>query len=534
MATNPNSFQSLVPAPGIMSVASPSGTVVFIGAGPGAADLLTLRAVDRLRRADVIVHDRLVHPQLLATLPPATERICIDRGDLNDPDPGGTTGELLLRLAAEGRFVVRLKGGDPTVFARLTEELAPLRQAGVAVEIVPGVTAAVAAAAAAGMPLTSREAASSVTLITGRSARGKAEPIDLRPWAMLPGTLALYMGVEQIGEWSRQLMAAGRPRNTPVTLVSRCSWPDQQVATTTLDACAAEAGRQGWRSPAVVFVGGTAASAGVGPLTGSLVVVTRPLGQEAEIAALVRAAGGAVLHVPVIRITPPADPGPLAAVASRLGSYDWVVFASANGVRGVLESLRSAGLDGRGFGTARLAAIGPATRRSLEEAGYCCDLVPGDYSSEGLVESFAGLPAGGRFLLVRAERGRDLLRRSLEAAGHHVEEVAAYASVAVNAIDRETTQLLSAAPAPWVTVTSGAIAEAVIRLCSPWIRGWRIASISPVTSAAVRRFGLEPTVEAMEATAAGLVAAIVRQETAQADESAGSVAAIGSSAPLGS
>ena len=230
-----------------MSVASPSGTVVFIGAGPGAADLLTLRAVDRLRRADVIVHDRLVHPQLLATLPLATERICIDRGDLNDPDPGGTTGELLLRLAAEGRFVVRLKGGDPTVFARLTEELAPLRQAGVAVEIVPGVTAAVAAAAAAGMPLTSREAASSVTLITGRSARGKAEPIDLRPWAMLPGTLALYMGVEQIGEWSRQLMAAGRPRNTPVTLVSRCSWPDQQVATTTLDACAAEAGRQGWR-----------------------------------------------------------------------------------------------------------------------------------------------------------------------------------------------------------------------------------------------------------------------------------------------
>ena len=283
---------------------------------------------------------------------------------------------------------MRLKGGDPTVFARLTEELAPLRQAGVAVEIVPGVTAAVAAAAAAGMPLTSREAASSVTLITGRSARGKAEPIDLRPWAMLPGTLALYMGVEQIGEWSRQLMAAGRPRNTPVTLVSRCSWPDQQVATTTLDACAAEAGRQGWRSPAVVFVGGTAASAGVGPLTCSLVVVTRPLGQEAEIAALVRAAGGAVLHVPVIRITPPADPGPLAAVASRLGSYDWVVFASANGVRGVLESLRSAGLDGRGFGTARLAAIGPATRRSLEEAGYCCDLVPGDYSSEGLVESF--------------------------------------------------------------------------------------------------------------------------------------------------
>jgi uroporphyrinogen III methyltransferase / synthase len=506
--------------------------VVFVGAGPGAADLLTLRGLECLRRADVVVHDRLVPGGLLAAIPAGVERIEIDRGDLRDPDPGSTTGKLLVRLAEAGRRVVRLKGGDPTVFARLTEELAPLQKAGVAVEIVPGVTAAVAAAAAAVIPLTSRTAASSLTLITGHEARGKDEPVDFRPLATLPGTLAVYMGIEQLTDWSLELIAAGRPAETPVTLVSRCSWPDQRMASSTLADCAADAKREGWRSPAVLIVGPVAAMPkAAGPLAGCVVISTRPAGQEAELIERIRAAGGQPLAVPAIRIVEPATWAPLDAAVRCLDTYDWIVLASVNGVRGFFDRLWAAGLDGRALGTARLAAIGPATRRYLEEEKFVCDLVPSAYRSEGLVDAFANEPPGGRFLLIRSEGGRDVLTRGLRSRGHHVDEVAAYASVAGDTLEPSLTAMLpgpnteTSANETWITVTSGAIAEATVRLFGERMRGWRIASISPVTSAVLRRFGLEPAAEATEASVEGLVAAIGRQRrhlaSAEAQESSG-------------
>lgn len=494
------------------------GMVSFVGAGPGAADLLTVRGLARLRDADVVVHDRLVPEPLLEEIPAGVERIVVDRGDLDDPDPGGTTGELLVRLAAAGRTVVRLKGGDPTVFARLAEELEPLRRAGVAVEIVPGVTAAFAAAAAAVVPLTSRAEASSLTLVTGHEARGKTEPVDFRPLAALPGTLAVYMGVDQLAAWSRDLIAAGRPAATPVVLVSRCSWPDERQAGSTLGTCAADAARHGWRAPAVMIVGSVTTAASNGPLAGREVIVTRPAGQQAELLARIRAAGGRPIPAPVIRIGPPATWGPLDEAVERLDTYDWIVLASANGVRGLLERLRFAGRDGRALGTARLAAIGPATRATLEAAGYVCDLVPTEFRSEGLVAAFASQPRGGRYLLVRAATGRDLLPRELEACGHSVDEVAAYASEPVTAIEPAVAEQLPG-PGAWITVTSGAIVEAAVRLFGDRLREWRIASISPITSAALRRFGLEPAAEALEATASGLVEAICRAVSRQATDS---------------
>jgi uroporphyrinogen III methyltransferase/synthase len=487
-------------------------TVVFVGAGPGAADLLTRRAVDRLSRAEVVVHDQLVHPEVLALVPASADRICVDRRDGTDIDPGRTTGELLVTLAHAGRHVVRLKGGDPTVFARLAEEIEPVRQAGLAVEIVPGITAALAAAAVAGVPLTSRDAASSLTFVTGHPARGKSEPCDLTDLAAVPGTIVVYMGVEQIASWSQRLMDAGRSGDTPVTLVSRCGWPDQRVASTTLATCAGDADRQGWRSPAVLLVGAAVVAPARGALASQLVIVTRPAGQEGEVAALVRAAGGECLHVPVIRIAPPPDVGPIDAAMHQLGTYDWIVFTSTNGVRGFFDRMRAARLDGRALGTARLASIGPATQRSLEAAGYVCDVTAASFRSEGLADALADQPSGTRFLLVRAARGRDVLRQSLEAAGHVVKEVTAYESVPVEDVDEPTRHVLDAVSSPWLTVTSGAIAEASVRLFAPWIRSWRIASLSPVTSATIRRFGLEPTVEAQEPTSESLVAAIIAHE----------------------
>ncbi len=502
------------------------GTVVFVGAGPGAADLLTIRGLDMLRAAEVVVHDKLVPQPILDLVPATAERFCIDRSERGDPDPGETTGRLLVRLAAAGRRVVRLKGGDPTVFARLAEELAPLRQAGVAYELVPGVTAALAAAAALGIPLTSREAASSLTLVTGHEARGKSQPVDLGSLATLPGTLAVYMGVEQLAAWSQAMMAAGRPADTPVAVVSRCAWPNQRLSASTLGECVTAAHREGWQSPAVLIVGQVAAAAAPrGPLAGCRVIVTRPAGQEVELVAAVRAVGGDPLHLPVIRIVPPSSWAPLDGAIGKLDTYDWIVLASANGVRGFLERLRAAGRDGRCLGTARLAAIGPATRRALEAAGFVCDLVPESYRSEGLVEAFAGLPAGGRFLLVRAASGRELLARELRSGGHAVDEVTAYAVEPIERLDAAGSESLppvSEEGDVWITITSGAIAEAAVRLFGSRLRRWRIASLSPVTTAALRLWGLEPAVEADVATMEGLVSAIGRRQAASggASESA--------------
>jgi uroporphyrinogen III methyltransferase/synthase len=230
---------------------------------------------------------------------------------------------------------------------------------------------------------------------------------------------------------------------------------------------------------------------------------------------LVRAAGGESVAVPVVGIADPPSWQPLDEAIGRADTYDWIVFASGNGVRSFAARLRAASRDARALGTARLAAIGPATHRALDAVGLICDLTPADFRSEGLAAAFAALPPGGRFLLVRADKGRDLLRRELESHGHHVDEVVAYASRPLEAIDPATLAALDAG-VDWVTVTSSSIAESAVRLFGDRMRRWRIASISPITSAALERLGLRATVEAAEATAAGIVAAIGRWEATAA------------------
>jgi len=503
---------------------TPLGRVVFVGAGPGHPDLLTIRASECLRRAEVVVHDALVPWQLLETLAPSVERIPVPRGDSADPDPGETTGRLLADLAGAGRFVVRLKGGDPAVFARLAEEVQPLREAGIPMEIVPGVTAALAAAAAAGVPLTSRSSASSLTILTGHEAGEKEEGIDFRSLAGLSGTLAIYMGVEQADAWSRGLIAAGTPADTPVTVVSRCSWPDQQVAVTSLGDCAADFERHRWLPPAIVIVGNVARAAArtAGdrrPLAGRRILLPRPAGQGDDFISLVGSLGGGCIHLPLIRIEHPPSWEPLDAAIAAADTFDWIMFASANGVRSFAGRLKAAGRDARALGTSRLAAIGPATRAELERAGLACDLTPEQYRSEGLAAALCRSVIGGRFLLVRADRGRDVIRRELEAMGHHVSEVVAYSSRAVDALDAATLDRIDRDGIDWIVVTSSLIAEAAAALLGHRLRHWKIASISPVTSSTLARTGLAATVEAAEATGESLVEAIVQWELAHPADS---------------
>lgn len=516
--------------------------VVFVGAGPGHPDLLTLRAAECLRRADVVVHDVLVPTALLDAVEARAERIPVPRGAA-EGDPGEATGRLLAELATTGRKVVRLKGGDPSVFGRLAEELQPLRDAGIPFEIVPGVTAALAAAAAARVPLTSRAAASSLTILTGHEADEKTASLDFPALAGLPGTLAIYMGVEQVHKWSQSLIAAGKPAGTPVTVISRCSWPDQRIAVTTLGECGAEFERCRWPSPAVVIVGEVAEvspqqALAQAPLAGRRVLSTRPRGQGDELAALITALGGECLHVPVIRIEPPDSWEPLDRTIAASDTFDWIVFASANGVRSFVDRLRSMGRDGRHLGTVRLAAIGSATAEALDAAGLTCDLQPARFQSEGVVEALGTTVNGGRFLLVRADRGRDVMRRELEALGHHVAEVAAYSSRAVETIDADTLAAIDRGGIDWITVTSSFIAESAARLFGDRMRRWRIASISPITTAALVAQGLRPTVEAGQPTAAALAEAIAGWETAvvkaaHASQSSESEQAASSAQPQG-
>lgn len=502
----------------------PGGTIVFIGAGPGHPDLLTVKAAAWLRRADVVVHDALVPAEILAGIDAATELVPVPRGGDHGVDPGEAVGHLLVELAKGGRTVVRLKGGDPSVFARMAEEMQPVRDAGLAFEIVPGVTAALAAAAAAGIPLTSRSAASTATLITGHEADEKRSGIDFAAVTSLPGTLVIYMGVEQVDKWSRELIDAGKPGDTPVTIVSRCSWPDQQIAVTTLAKCAADFDRHRWRAPAVAIIGEVARAAaapavGRGPLTGRRVLIPRAAGQSDDMARRIAAAGGTSVAIPAIRIEPPPSWGPVDDALRQADGFDWIVFSSANGVNAFCERMRAIGRDARWLGTARLAAIGPATAAALADAGYRCDLVPTEFRAEGLSAALADGAGRMRFLLVRAERGRDLLQRELVAAGHEVRDVVAYRSTAIDTLDPRAAAALSADKIDWVVMTSPAVAEAAHGLFGERLSGWRIATISPLTSAAVRALGLRVAAEAAEATAPGLVRAMAELEFAHAAES---------------
>jgi uroporphyrinogen III methyltransferase/synthase len=497
--------------------AGPTARVYFVGAGPGHPDLLTLRAVDCLGRADVVVHDGLVPPALLEAVGCRAERMLAPRS-VEGCDPGEATGRLLAQLAASGGTIVRLKGGDPAVFGRLAEELQPLREAGIPFEIVPGVTAALAAAAAAGVPLTSRQAASSLTILTGHEADEKEEGLDFPALAGLPGTLAIYMGVEQVQRWSRELISAGKPADTPVTVISRCSWPDQRIAVTTLGACGTEFERCQWPSPAIVIVGDVAEARpphaqSPRPLAGRRILVTRPQGRGDDLAAAIAAHGGECIQTPVIRIEPPDSWKPLDRAIAEADTFDWIVFASANGVRSFVDRLRAGRRDGRHLGTARLAAIGPSTAAALEAAGLACDLEPERSRSEGIVESLGTTVRRGRFLLLRADRGRDVMRRDLEALGHHVTEVAAYSSRAADSIDPTTLAALDRGGIDWITITSSFIAESAARLFGDRMRRWKIASLSPVTSGTLEALGLTPTVEAASPTAASLAAAIAAWES---------------------
>jgi uroporphyrinogen III methyltransferase/synthase len=481
-------------------------TVYLVGAGPGDPGLLTVRGAEVLGRADVVVHDRLAERPLLDLAPAGAERIDVGKRP-GDPVHQEEINALLVERGRTVSCVVRLKGGDPFVFGRGGEEAEALSAAGVEFEVVPGVTAAVAVPAYAGVPVTHRGLSTSFTVVTGHSRQALDAEVDWGALAKVGGTIIVLMGVAHRDEIARRLIAGGRSPATPVVAVSWGTRPGQRTVRTTL-ADLAGAGLQ----PPVTIVIGPVAQLDLAwferrPLLGWTVVVTRAQTQASTLVDRLRSVGAATVEVPVISVAEAADGGAsLRSAAAWLDEYEWVVLTSANTVAVLMGQLR----DSRAFGRAKVAAIGPGTAEALSRWRLAADLVPERFIAEGLLDVFPDRApssgGGGRVLLPRAAEARDVLPKGLSAKGWQVDVVEAYRTERV----RPSPEALAAVrSAEVVTFTSSSTVSGFLDVVERNDVPPIVACIGLVTADTARSLGLQVDVVARSHTIDGLVDALV-------------------------
>jgi uroporphyrinogen III methyltransferase/synthase len=504
----------------------PSNPLVFlVGAGPGNPGLLTLRAAEVLARADLVLHDQLVPERLLDLANPAARKVCVRDLPGHHPDKYPHIHQLLIDTAKAGKMVVRLKGGDPLVFGRGGEEAEALRTAGVPYEIVPGVTAALAAGAFLEIPLTHRHYSSAVALVTGHELPNKAgNRLDWKALAAFPGTLAIYMGVARLPVIVAELLKHGKDPDTPSAIVERASVGEQRSVFARLADLEDARRNAGLEAPGLILSGEPVAHRPPHPwfesrpLFGRRVLVTRPGHQAAEVVRKLEHLGAVVYRLPALEIREPADFGPLDRALDQIrdGQWDWVVFTSANGVHALLHRLDALGRDLRDLGRVRLAAIGPKTADTLREYRLRADLVPGEtFSSEGLVEALKPHVVGKRVLLARANRGRELLREELAKVAT-VEQVTVYEQVDAVQPDAAALDGLRRGEVRYVTLSSSNVARELLRAFDETIRGRvergeiRLVAISPETGNAVRQLGYPVAAEGNAYTTDGLIDAVVK------------------------
>ena len=485
------------------AAAGGGANVFLVGAGPGDPGLLTLRAVELLGSADVVLYDRLIPPGALRHARPQAELIYVGKQGGGPQMPQEEIDRLLVEHGRAGRRVVRLKGGDPLVFGRGGEEALKLREAGIGFEIVPGITAGVAAPAYAGIPVTHRELASGVAFVTGHEDPAKPESaLDWAALARFPGTLVFYMGVRALPRIAERLQAEGRPADEPAAVVERGTLPGQRTVLATLADVADKAAEQAIRAPAVTLVGPVAALRQdlawleQRPLHGRTVAVTRARAQASPLAARLRELGADVIEAPAIRTQS------LPAEVPDLSRYDLLVVSSPNGASELFARLFESGRDARALAGVRVAAMGPGTARALAERGVTADVVPERSVAEGMVEALTGVDAR-RVLLARGKEGRDVLPDALRERGAEVDVLALYETVPepLSEEQREAVQ-----HADYVTFTS---ASTVRYLGVDALGDAKVASIGPATSAELRAHGREPDLEADPHTPDGLVDALL-------------------------
>ncbi|HEU4641954.1 MAG TPA: uroporphyrinogen-III C-methyltransferase [Gemmatimonadaceae bacterium] len=504
-----------------MSSPAPSAGIVYlVGAGPGDPGLLTVRARELLDDCDAVVFDALVNPVILSgdALRPDAERHFVGKRGGGASTPQEEITALLVRLAREGKRVVRLKGGDPLVFGRGSEEAQALADAGIAFEIVPGITAGIAAPAYAGIPVTHRGLATSVTFVTGHEDPSREESgTDWSALARAGGTLVLYMGVKRLPEIVEALAAGGLSRETPAAMIEWGTHPRQRTVEATLGTLVDVARRERVQAPSITVIGevvrlrGEIAWFDARPLHGARVVVTRARTQASELAATLRALGADVIEAPAIRIEP-LDPAPLREALARTPAYDWLIVTSQNAVDAVWRALRASGRDARALATTKLAVVGPATAEALRAHGIEPDVVPSRFVAEGVVEALRARDdvLGARALFVRAEGARDLLPAELDAMGATVDEVVAYRTVSDPDGAAAAREALERGEVDVVTFTSGSTVRYFVDAVGAELVGRaRVATMGPITSDTARSLGLRVDVEAREATIAALVEAVI-------------------------
>lgn len=494
-----------------------SGTVYLVGAGPGDPGLITARGAELLRKADVVVYDRLVSPALLA-LAAGAELIYVGK----EPDTPGEfqtfINEQLAAHAKEGKTVVRLKGGDPFVFGRGGEEAMALAEAGVPFEVVPGVTSAIAVPAYAGVPVTHRDVAAAFTVVTGSEDPAKPDPqVDWKALANVGGTLVVLMGWHSLPAIVKTLLAEGSSRDTPATVTQWGTLPNQRTVSGTLTDIVEKGEAAGITSPVVTVIGGTAALRPAlrwfdrTPLFGKRVLVTRSRTQAGMLSALLSTQGAEAVELPTIVVKPLSDTSALDVALADLGSFDWVVLTSTNGVDAVFGRLEAAGRDARAFSQTRVAAIGPATAAALSDHGITADLMPAAYTARSVANSFASLDIrGARILLPRADIAPPTLPDGLREMGALVTETSAYHTAVPEdaaAVARET---LSGTIDAVTFTSSSTVRNLVTLLGGPaLINESKVVSIGPVTSRTASELGVRVDREAAEHTVRGVADAVL-------------------------
>ena len=503
---------------------TPIGKVYLVGAGPGDPGLITVKGLRCLEQADLVLYDGLVNPLLLRLSSAQIERTTRIKSGEDQVGGQEKINRRLIEAARTGKTVVRLKGGDPFIFGRGSEEAAALAAAGIDFEVVPGVTAAVAAGEYAGLSFTHRDYASAVAFVTGHEDPAKEHPaLDYATIARFPGTLVFYMGLHRLESLIDALIRGGKPATTPACVVGSATNPSQRTIAAPLGQLAEVVRAADLHPPSIIVVGECVSRREAiawfekRPLFGRRIGITRPAAQAGPVIERVLELGAEPVLVPTIQILPPDDWTPVDAALARLNEFDWVVFTSVNGVEAFLGRLWETGGDARRLGRSRIAAIGPATGKSLRRFGLRPDLVPPAFRAESLAEELRPHVSGKRVLWARADRGREILTQALSQAGAVVEPLIVYRNVDLPSLPPAELGRLERGELDWIALGSPSIAESLLALCTEAARNQlgrrtRLASISPVTTAHAQQLGLVIAAEATEYTWDGLLDAIVEKE----------------------
>ncbi|WP_238602755.1 uroporphyrinogen-III C-methyltransferase [Fimbriiglobus ruber] len=507
-------------------MSDPSEPRVFlVGAGPGDPGLLTVRGAEVLARADLVLYDQLVPRRLLDYANPAAELICVRDLPGHHPDKYPHIHTKLIETARAGKTVVRLKGGDPLVFGRGGEEAETLRDAGVPYEIVPGVTAAFAAASYLDIPLTHRLHASAVALVTGHELPNKpGNKLDWEALAKFPGTLAVYMGIARLPLIIAELLKFGKSPDTPSAIIERASTGDMRTVFARLGDLEQARRSAGLEAPGLILIGAVVDLRADRswferkPLFGHRVLVTRPRHQAGPMIRKLELLGAVPHAFPTVEVRDPTDWGPVDAALGEVahGDWDWLVFTSANGVHKLVRRLGAIGMDLRALGPVKIAAIGPKTADALREYHLNADVVPKTYIAEELAAALTSEVAGKRVLLARANRGRDVLRVELAKVAATVAQITVYEQSDVVTLDAEVLDSLRRGEIRYVTLSSSNIARALLGAFDETIQGRvhrgeiRLVAISPETGNAVRDLGFPVAAEADLYTTDGLIDAVVK------------------------